>query len=165
MGMADVVRGGPHVGPPMLTRMFAAHVIIIPLGLIALIAAHLALVGRHRLQGAEAPEGTSPVFLKRLGLSILGAVGLLATLAFVFPAGIGPPPNSPDVPAAAKPLWMFLPVYQAAKTVSGPLTLLLLLGPPAFLLTVPFLPRRLAVALGALLLAGGLVLGILGAAS
>jgi quinol-cytochrome oxidoreductase complex cytochrome b subunit len=165
MGMADVVRGGPHVGPPMLTRMFAAHVIIIPLGLIALVAAHLSLVGRHRLKGAEALEGTSPVFLKQLGLVILGAVGLLATLAFVFPAGIGPPPNSPDAPAAAKPLWMFLPVYQAAKNVSGPATLLLLLGPPAFLLAVPFLPRRLAVALGALLLAVGIALGILGAAT
>jgi len=165
MGMADVVRGGPNVGAPTLTRMFAAHVIFVPLGLIALVAAHLALVGRHRLKGAEPLEGTSPVFLHRLGLSLIGAVGLLATLAIVFPAGIGPPPNAPDAPAATKPLWMFLPVYQAAKKISGPATLLLLLVPPAFLLAVPFLPRRLAVVTGALLLAGAVALGILGAAS
>jgi len=164
-GMADVVRGGSIVAQPMLTRMFAAHVIFVPLGLVVLVAAHVALVARHRLHGAEAAEGSSPVFLRGLGFSLLGAAALLATLAFVFPAGIGPPPDSPDAPKVAKPLWMFLPVYQAAKSVSGPLTLLLLLGPPAFLLAVPFLPRRLAVPLGALLLAVGIALGILGAAS
>ena len=165
MGMADVVRGGPVVGPPMLTRMFAIHVIFVPLGLIALVAAHAALVARHRLKGAESLEGSSPEFPKRLGMAILAAAGLLATLAIGFPAGIGVPPNSPDAPAAAKPLWMFLPVYQAAKQVSGPATLLLLLGPPAFLVAVPFIPRRIAVAAGLLLLAAGLVLGVMGAAS
>ncbi len=165
MGLADVVRGGPHVGAPMLTRMFVAHVILVPVSLIVLLAAHLALVARHRLRGAETLEGSSPIFLRRLGFALLGAAGILATLAFVFPAGIGPPPDSPDAPKIAKPLWMFLPVYQAAKKVSGPWTLLLLLGPPAFLIAVPFLPRRLALGLGALLLAAALALGILGAAS
>jgi cytochrome b6 len=165
MGLATVVKGGETVGAPMLTRMFALHAIWIPAGLILLVAAHLALVGRHRLHGAEALEGSSSSFLRKLGLSLLGATALLATLAFVFPAGIGPPPDSPDAPAMAKPLWMFLPVYQAAKGVSGFWTVFLLVGPPAFLIAVPFLPRRLAVVLGVLLLAGAIVLGVLGARS
>ena len=163
MGLAGVVKGGANVGPPMLTRMFAMHVIWIPAGILLLGAAHVALVARHRLQGAESLEGSSPAFPRRLGFSILGATALLAALAFVFPAGIGPPPDSPDAPATAKPLWMFLPVYQAAKQVSGFWTVLLLLGPPAFLVAVPLLPRKVAVVLGALLLAGAVVLGILGA--
>lgn len=165
MGLGDVVRGSPHVGAPMLTRMFAFHVLLIPFGLVLLVATHAALVGRHRLHGAESREGSSPDFLRRIGLSMLVALALVAVLAFVIPAGVGPPPNSPDAPAAAKPLWMFLPVYQAAKGVSGPATLLLLFGPPAFLAAVPFLPRRLAVVAGSLLLVAGLVLGIMGAAS
>src|SRR5262245_30505310 len=165
MGMAEVVRGGSIVAQPMLTRMFAAHVIFVPLGLIVLVAAHAALVARHRLHGSEAADGSSPAFLNALGLSLLGAAALLATLAFVFPGASGPPPDSPDAPKVTKPLWMFLPVYQAAKSMSGPGTLLLLLGPPAFLVAVPFLPRRLAVAAGSLLLLAGLALGILGAAS
>ena len=164
MGMAEIVQGGPRVGQPMLTRMFAAHVILVPLGLIVLVGAHLALVAHHHFQGAEQLEGTSPEFLRRLGLSIAAAAGLLAALAFIFPTAIRAP-HSPDAAAAAKPLWMFLPVYQAAKFVSGPATLLLLLGPPAFVVLVPFLPRRLAKSIGAVLLASALALGIWGAAS
>lgn len=166
-GIATLVRGDKVVGQPMLTRMFAAHVIVIPLTLLVLIAAHLALVGRHRLKGAEALGGSSPLFLQLLGMSIFAATALLAVLAFVFPAGVGPPPGAPDAPTSAKPLWMFLPVYQAAKAswLSGPPTLLLLAGPPAFLVLVPFLPRRVAVVAGALLLAAAVALGIWGAAS
>jgi cytochrome b6 len=162
-GMADLVRGGPHVGPPMLTRMFAAHVILVPIGIVLMIVAHMALVGRHRLHGSENAQGSSPEFLHRLTFALLGSAALLAVLAFVRPAGVGPPPGAAD--ASVKPLWMFLPVYQAAKWVSGPATLLLLLGPPAFLVAVPFLPRRVAVAVGSLLLAAALVFGIWGAAS
>jgi cytochrome b-561 len=165
MGAADVVRGGSIVGPPMLTRMFSAHVIWIPAGLILLVAGHLALVGRHRLHGAEALEGTSPNFLKLLGLTVIAVSALLATLAFVWPAGVGAPPGSPDAPASAKPMWMFLPVYQAAKHVSGPWTVLLLLGPPALLIAIPFLPRRVALGAGLLLIVAAVSFGILGAAS
>jgi quinol-cytochrome oxidoreductase complex cytochrome b subunit len=165
VGVADLVRGDKVVAQPMLTRMFAAHVIFLPMTALLLIVAHLALVGRHRLKGAEALEGSSPVFLQRLGMAIFAATALLAILAFSLPAGVGPPPGSPDAPASVKPLWMFLPVYQAAKWLSGPATLLLLAGPPAILVLIPFLPRRLAVAVGALVLAAGVALGIWGAAS
>jgi quinol-cytochrome oxidoreductase complex cytochrome b subunit len=163
MGMADVVKGGANVGPPTLTRMFAAHVIWVPAGLILLVAAHLALVSRHRLQGAESIEGSSPQFPRLIGLSVLAAAAVVATLAFVFPAGIGPAPN--EGAGSAKPLWPFLSVYQAAKFVSGPWTIPLLVGPPLFLVAVPFLPRRLAVAAGALLLATAVAFGIWGAVS
>ena len=164
-GMADVVRGGSTVGQPMLTRMFAAHVIFVPLGLIVLVTAHLALVGRHRLHGAEAVEGSSPEFLRRLGLALVGAAGLLATLAFVFPVGIGLPPDAPNAPAAVKPLWMFLPMYQAAKVVSGPWTLLLMIVPPAFLVAIPFLPRRVAIPAMGVFVAVVIALGVNGAVS
>jgi quinol-cytochrome oxidoreductase complex cytochrome b subunit len=162
MGLAEVVKGGASVGPAMLTRMFAMHVIWVPAGLILLIAAHLALVGRHRLHGAETVEGSSPGFLRKLGLSLLAVTALLVTLAFVFPAGIG---STVETAGPAKPMWMFLSVYQAAKYVSGPWTILLLAGPPLFLVAVPFLPRRVAVVVGVLLLLAALALGILGAAS
>jgi len=162
-GLANLVQGGPHVGPPMLTRMFAAHVILVPIGIALLVAAHLSLVARHRLHGAENPQGSSPEFLRRLTFALLGSAALLAVLAIVRPAGLGPSPGGSGAPV--KPMWMFLPVYQAAKWVSGPATLLLLMGPPAFLVAVPFLPRRLAVAAGTLILAAALVFGIWGAAS
>ena len=163
LGMANVVKGGVNVGPPTLTRMFAAHVIWIPAGLLLLIAAHMALISRHRLHGAESVEGSSPQFPRLIGFSVLAAAALVATLAFAFPAGVGPAPN--EGAGAAKPLWPFLPVYQAAKYVSGPGTILLLLGPPLFLIAVPFLPRRLAIAAGALLLAAAAAFGIWGAVS
>ncbi|HTF57564.1 MAG TPA: cytochrome b N-terminal domain-containing protein [Planctomycetota bacterium] len=162
-GLANLVQGGPHVGPPMLTRMFAAHVILVPIGIVLLVAAHLALVGRHRLHGAEDAQGSSLEFLRRLTFALFGSAALLAVLAIACPAGVGPSPGGSGAPV--KPMWMFLPVYQAAKWVSGPATLLLLMGPPAFLVAVPFLPRRLAVAAGTLILAAALVFGIWGAAS
>ena len=135
------------------------------LGLIVLVTAHLALVGRHRLHGAEAVEGSSPEFLRRLGLALVGAAGLLATLAFVFPVGIGLPPDAPNAPAAVKPLWMFLPMYQAAKVVSGPWTLLLMIVPPAFLVAIPFLPRRVAIPAMGVFVAVVIALGVNGAVS
>lgn len=163
MGMSDLVRGGSHVGPPMLTRLFATHVIWIPVGVFALVAAHLALVGRHRLKGAESVQGSSPDFPRKLGLSLLGVTALLATLAFAFPAKVGVPPDAPGAPASAKPLWMFLPVYQAAKGVSGPAMLLLLLGPLAVLVIIPFLPRKVGLVLGIAVFAAAAVYGVLGA--
>ena len=162
MRVSELVKGGTRVGQPMLTRMFAMHVIWIPAGLLLVIAAHVALVARHRLQGAETLEGSSPQFPRLLGLSILAAAALVAILAFVRPAGIGPAPGDST---SAKPFWMFLPVYQAAKFVSGPGTLLLLIGPPTFLLAIPFIPRRIAVFLFVLFGAGALALGIFGALS
>ena len=165
MRLSELVKGGAHVGQPMLTRMFALHVIWIPAGLALLVAAHVALVARHRLHGAEAGGAASPDLPRRLGISILGAAAVIAILAFVRPAEIGPAPGTSADLAAPKPLWMFLPVYQAAKYVSGPWTLLLVLGPPAFLFSIPFLPRRLAVVLAILFAAGAVTLGILGARS
>ncbi len=155
VGMGRIVRGGTDVGPDTVGRMFAAHVIVIPMALIAGIAGHLALVGRHRLQGAETAEGESPSFLRLAVPAAFLAVAAAVTLAFAFPTPVGR--------TGVKPLWMFLPVYQALKFAPPWAEALVPAVPVAFLAAVPFIRlRKAALALGGVLLAAALLLGFLG---
>lgn len=155
VGLGRLVRGGAEVGPDTVGRMYAAHLLVIPFLLATLIAMHLALVARHRLKGAESAEGESPAFLRILVPAVFGAVGLAVTLAFLLP--------TPVERTATKPLWVFLPLYQALRIAPSWAEPALPAIPIAFLAAVPFLrSRKTALSAGALLLAAALVLGFLG---
>ncbi|MBI4563182.1 MAG: cytochrome b N-terminal domain-containing protein [Planctomycetes bacterium] len=164
VGAGALVRGGPYVGQATLSRMFAAHVVFIPGSLLLLITLHLALVGRHRLQGAETMEGSSSAFPRRAALSCSGALAVLAVLAVAWPAGLGSEADPLGTAEHVKPMWIFLPIYQAVKGIPAWAAPLLLAIPAGFLILVPFLPwRRPVLAAGAVLLAAAVALGVLGA--
>ena len=54
-----VVQGGPHIGSQTLPRIYAVHVIFVPLLLLGLIGYHMYLVVRHGITGPT--ERTRPV--------------------------------------------------------------------------------------------------------
>ena len=53
--VADVMRGGSDLGALTLGRWFAAHVFLLPMTLMVLIAAHVALIRKHGISGPLQP--------------------------------------------------------------------------------------------------------------
>ncbi|MDX2004180.1 MAG: cytochrome b N-terminal domain-containing protein [Meiothermus sp.] len=108
---------------PLLTRIFTAHVSVLPALLAVLLAVHLLLIKLHGLapsafasRGATtrrtAGEPTRANFLQHLG--VVGAYGLVGLGGLVFlsaalPAQLGPVPV--EGIEVTKPWWPFLPLF------------------------------------------------------
>jgi len=179
--------GGPEVGDSTLGRFFALHVFVLPLLLLGLVGLHLFLIryqGISPLRRTDEPElfaeelirSTGKPFWPHHALKDLTAaylvIGLLVSLAILYPAHLGDPADPLTTPKGIKPEWYFLPAYQLLKYVpeaagvhGPPLFLALLIVLPFFLDRSPERhPRRRmkVVGGGALVLATIVFLGILG---
>jgi len=121
--LADLLRGGPELGAPTLTRMFALHVLFLPALLIPLAGLHLLLV--HQLgitpPGArvDEPEVKSRPFfpdhvVRELCVALL-AMAVIVALAWK----LGPPLEAAaDRDAGGydpRPEWYFLGLFQLLK--------------------------------------------------
>ena len=149
--LLQVLRGGQDVTINTLYRFFAAHVVILPLAFVGIIALHLLLIQRQGMAppvGAKiAPRGMKffPSFALRDALLWLACLMALATLAVFLPYGPGIPgmdwelgekadPLAPAYPGI-KPEWYFLWEYQLLKEfpphlfgLEGPQVCLLLIA-------------------------------------
>lgn len=166
---------------PILSRLYAAHVVIIPGLILMLVFVHVLLIKRHRIsphpllpdEGTGVAPAAEPTdaftsHLRRvgaLGMSLLGALGLLALL---LPPGVGTPPA--DGVEITRPLWPFWPMFTLENWIG--LSGILWGGAGLFgiLALVPFVdrnparhPRRrkVALTLGAIFLVAYLVLTVL----
>lgn len=125
---------------PMLPRIYAAHILLLPAALAAVLGLHLWLV---RYLDLSVPYDRGAVsFLTHLRRGATYAVLALAgvgLLAFAWPEGLGYPPVMGE--EMTKPFWAFLWIYGLENfnpqfgLVYGPPLLVL------FLLLVPFLDR------------------------
>jgi ubiquinol-cytochrome c reductase cytochrome b subunit len=169
--LAHAVAGADAAGPlgaplkadftpssPLLTRMYGAHVSVLPLALVTLLALHLWLI-RHL--GVSATGHVRVAF--RTHLRLLGGISLLVVAAVTL-AAIASPGSllAPGVEGfeVTKPHWTFLWIY-AAENLFG---MRGMLAAPAvlfgFMAVVPLTDREdgtLATATRAL----GVVLGVL----
>jgi ubiquinol-cytochrome c reductase cytochrome b subunit len=153
----------------ILTRLYVAHIAIIPGLLLGLFAVHGMLIKRHGISpdpvlGDTATEPREPFshHLRRIGAFALILVGILAALAVLWPRGVGPTPV--EGIEVAKPPWMFwwlftLEDWIGLKGILWGTGVLF-----ALLIAVPFVDRnperwwrRRPIAM----LAGGVVLGAL----
>ena len=149
--LLEVMRGGQDVTINTLYRFFAAHVVILPLAFVGLIAMHLLFIQRQGMAlpvGAKtAPRGMKffPSFALRDVLLWMACLMVLATLAVFLPYGPGIPgmdwelgqkadPFAPAYPGI-KPEWYFLWEYQLLKEfpphlfgLEGPQVCLLLIA-------------------------------------
>ena len=179
--------GGSEVGDPALGRFYVAHVFLLPLLLVVLVSLHLFLIryqGISPLSRTDQPEpsaeeltssGGKPFFphhaLKDFAAMYL-ALGLLLTLAILWPPALGLPADPLNTPVGIKPEWYFLPVYQLLKYVPEVIGIQI---PPLFFLLLVLLPflldtaperrprKRLRVlAGGGVILAAIFALGLLG---
>ena len=129
--LLQVMRGGQDVSINTLYRFFAAHVVILPLAFVAIIAGHLIFIQRQGmalpLGEKVAPRGMKffPNFALRDLLLWLACLMILVTLAVFLPYGPGIPgmdwelgqkadPLAPAYPGI-KPEWYFLWEYQLLK--------------------------------------------------
>ena len=119
-----LLRGGRHVGAATLERFFALHVIVLPGAIVALLAAHLALVWKHGPSHTPSNQGhdtgMAPFFpvhaRKEAALACFVAAALLLWVAWL-PAPLGEAANPLATPENVKPLWYFLFSYQALKFI------------------------------------------------
>lgn len=151
---------------PLLTRLFNAHITILPLIFFLLIAAHIFLIKQHGISPKVTPDATAhstagegdsrfSVHLRRMigfGLMVLG---LALLLSLIFPAPLG----MPGVAGAevTKPWWMFIWLFPA-EAAWGARALVIVPGILGLLLAlVPILDRSpyLSPARRKWLIAGG----------
>ncbi len=150
------VRGGERVGPATFRRAFAAHVALLPLALVALVALHVAWVRRTGLAGPARRSGTAPSaepdtplfpdFVPRAA-SVL-VVGLLSLVALVvllpgafFPPESFAPANPLETPPNVKPEWYFLWRYELGRQVPETIALVLQTLALGALAALPFFDR------------------------
>jgi ubiquinol-cytochrome c reductase cytochrome b subunit len=138
----NLMRGGPDMGQPTISRFFALHIAVLPLILVALIIAHIVAL---RVGGAAGPwdppkrETSGPFWPYQAFKDTMVASGVVLTLialSVFFPppfTGAADPLSTTFTP---KPEWNFLFLYQALKYFEGPLEPLGVAGVPAVLVLV-----------------------------
>jgi ubiquinol-cytochrome c reductase cytochrome b subunit len=153
--LVELIRGGEFVGEATYRRAFAAHVALVPLLLLAVVAIHLALVGRAGLAGnprraGDANEPRLVSFFPRVALRYaVGCVAflilLVASVFFVpdlfFPAEHLVPADPFDTPPNVKPEWYFLWAYELPRLIPERLALVLQGVAISLLFALPFIDR------------------------
>jgi ubiquinol-cytochrome c reductase cytochrome b subunit len=166
--LVEFLRGSKLVGPPTLGRFFALHVAVIPVGIAALIGAHLFFLKRTGV--STPPFGQSDTgnqwkgdsyryedhpggipFFPNYALEDLRSVfiylGFFLAVVFFdpylfFPKDAFLPANPLVTPAHIKPEWYFLANYQTLKIFPNELIGLSIQGAAmTFLALLPFIDR------------------------
>jgi len=164
-GLAEWIRGGFSIADPTLNRLFAFHVVALPIVLLALVAVHL--IALHEV-GSNNPEGVD--IKKKKGddgipldgipfhpyytvKDIFGAVVFLfvaAVILFYLPTFHGVflehdnliQANPLKTPAHIKPVWYFGTFYAVLRAVPDKLTgVVLMFLSIALLFLLPWLDR------------------------
>ena len=156
-GFTQLLRGGDEVTGDTLGRFFIAHVCLLPLASLLLIAFHVGLVQKEGISTPLSVEGRArsipfwPNFVYREAAVWVLLCGILITVAALFPPRVGAEADLlAPAPEGIRPEWYFLSVFQGLKVfpaqilgVSGEtiaVSLMLLAGMAVFLL--PILDRR-----------------------
>jgi len=122
-----LLRGGKPVTGATLTRFYAAHLVVLPLALGAIVGIHVLLI---QMLGISRPPWLEerrtddremkffPDFLLLDGIVWAALFGILVTLAVLLPAGLGlrADPVKPT-PAGIRPEWYFLFMFETLKHI------------------------------------------------
>jgi ubiquinol-cytochrome c reductase cytochrome b subunit len=178
--VASVLQGGNDLGALTLSRWYAAHVILLPLLLLLLIVAHLALMRRHGIAGMPTPrEGAPAPFYPFHAVKDTIAISLVFALLFtVAMSGRAPldlKADPTDANYIPRPEWYFLGLFQLLKYFPGKLEPIATVVAPGLmvllLLLLPWLDRaadrsvkarRFVIASGGVVGLGALILTMLG---
>lgn len=155
----ELMRGGEDVTGATLARFFALHVVVLPFAALGILGVHLLLVQKHgmsvppRAGLTGPPRPFVPDFLLRDLVGWTLALALLAGLAALFPAELGPKANPfASAPPGIKPEWYFYAPFQQLKLIPariGPFEgeavgVLAMMALGAVIVLVPFLDRKAA---------------------
>jgi ubiquinol-cytochrome c reductase cytochrome b subunit len=148
--VAEVLRGGTHLGALTLGRWYAAHVFLLPASLVVFILAHIALMRRHGISGPiRAHNGPTIPFYPwhaiKDTLMMAAVFALLLTFAVMFPAHLDEIANPADASYIPRPDWYFLFLFELLKYFPGPYEPVATMVIPGlivgFLVALPFLDR------------------------
>jgi cytochrome b6 len=173
-----LIQGEPALGQATLSRMFALHVVVLPLLLLAILAVHLLLVQIHGMsQGVARPSGRTERFFPFFALKDFSLWGLFFFIVFIlaitipFESFYSYPLFEPydamgGTPDGIKPEWYFYFVYYPLEILPFWLVALLLLIVLILLFLTPAvfksLSRRSLGAIAALAFVYLLVITIFG---
>jgi ubiquinol-cytochrome c reductase cytochrome b subunit len=115
-----------------ITRFFALHVFVLPIGLAALLGAHLALFRKHGVTPPPLPKQeldrkTELFFPKQLFLDLVAMAVVSAIMVTINFKTHGAELFAPAQPASnfvARPEWYFLFLFQLLKYFHGPLQII-----------------------------------------
>lgn len=144
-----MLRGGADVGPRTLSMFFILHIVILPVALVALLAAHFWLV--RKAQGVIVPrregEGdpgrvplvpASPNLTVREGAVALALLAVLLAFSLAVNAPLEAPANPGLSPNPAKAPWYFMGLQELLVHVHPLVAVLFIpLASAAFLLRLP----------------------------
>jgi ubiquinol-cytochrome c reductase cytochrome b subunit len=173
--VAAIMRGGADIGALTLTRWYAVHALVLPVVLIAFVAAHLLLRVRDGLSGPvrtrTGPQETYFPHQAGRDLAVIALVaGVLAVLAWHGMAPLEAPADPTATDYVPRPEWYFAWLFQFVKYFPGRLEALgAIIIPGLALLLFIFLPwldrgstrhwrERRAILLAFGLLSAGIVL-------
>jgi ubiquinol-cytochrome c reductase cytochrome b subunit len=148
--IANVMRGGPDLGALTLGRWFSAHVLLLPMALVTLIVAHIALMRRHGISGPLQPSpgrgrAFFPWHVAKDTVMMAAVFASLFTVAILIPAPLDEIANPADSGYIPRPEWYFLSLFQMLKYFPGPLEPIATQVIPGlvvgFLLLLPFIDR------------------------
>lgn len=148
-----LLQGGTEYGNFTLTRFYALHVFVLPIGLGALLFVHLALFRKHGVTYPEMPAAElrakeqkffpTQLLLDTVAMAIVAAIMVIAT--FTTHGAELYAPAQPASNFVARPEWYFLFLFQLLKYFQGPLQLIatvILPGAAAtFLVLLPWLDK------------------------
>lgn len=155
--VVTMLRGGEYVAEESLKRLYAMHVVVLPLISMVVVLFHLLL---NQAQGTSIPIGVRPVkspipffpnYLYRDGICWISGTILLFWLCFVFPVQVGPKVDPlASAPAGIKPEWYFLALYETLRLLPPKIlglsseatinTIIPILGIALF--SMPFIDRK-----------------------
>jgi ubiquinol-cytochrome c reductase cytochrome b subunit len=153
----QLMQGGPEYGSLTLTRFYSLHVGLLPLSLLVLLVAHVAVFRKH---GVTPPVGADlkkvdRFYPKQVWKDLAAGLAVVAVMFLLALRDHGAPLDAPADPASdypARPEWYFLPLFQTLKYFHGPLEIVGTMGVPGiavlYLVLLPFLDRAPTTALG-----------------
>lgn len=149
-----IAQGGNDYGNLTLTRFYALHVILLPLGTMGLIGVHMYFFRRHgvtpsaNVSDAELTAKAEPFWPKQVLLDTIFALIVVAVIMYLA-IYVGAPLQAPADPSSnfiARPEWYFLFLFQLLKYFEGSLQIVGTVVIPGavstFLLLLPFLDSK-----------------------
>ncbi len=169
--LGRLAQGGARAGHLTITRLYALHVGVLPLLLIATLGAHSYLRRRHGWAPSGDPNRVGSRAKQLMLDSVVALLAIVIVIVFAVRAH-GAPLDAPADPVTdypARPEWYLLPLYELRKMFPGKLEMIATMVIPglaiAFLAALPVIDRKPSNALrGRMFVVGPLLLGFLGTA-
>lgn len=153
--MKRMMRGGDQMGTLTLSRFYVLHVIILPLGIVTLIALHIFLFRKAGPAGPPESDSKNVVsvsqsfYPRQFRMDVVFAAiicAVLVGLAHFFPVSLGPEADPSNTRYLPRPEWYFLPLFQWLKYWKEPYTVIGAVVIPTLVALLfagmPFLDRR-----------------------